>query len=177
MYNETTVAVKIEGTTTAVSHPSRTDKWNETFDIPVERANEVEITIYDTVSPGDSAPIGMLWLRVSDLMEAIRRQKVGLEGQGAGWVTAATAATMGPRQGSAPDSVTLHSSGTLRAPPGAAGLDGKVSEGIDGWWSVEPYGAIQLRLDFGGSPEHNVAELISADVVSQGHCCWRASTL
>lgn len=151
VFNETTVAIKIEGNTSAVSHPSRTDKWNEKFDIPVERANEVEITIYDTVSPGDTAPIGMLWLRVSDLMEALRRQKVGLEGQGAGWVTAATAATMGPRQGSAPDSVTLHSSGTLRAPPGSAGPDGRNAEGIDGWWSVEPYGAIQLRLDFGKS--------------------------
>lgn len=148
-YNETSVAIKIEGNVSAVSRPSRTDRWHEDFHIPVEKANEVEITIYDTVAPGDSAPIGMLWLRVSDLMEALRRQKVGIEGQGAGWVTAATAATMGPRHGSAPDSVTLHSSGTLRVPPGSAGDGGKGSEGIEGWWSVEPAGAISMRLDFG----------------------------
>lgn len=151
VFHETSVVIKIEGNTEAVSHPSRTDKWLEDFDIPVEKANEVEITIYDTVGPGDSAPIGMLWLRMSDLMEALRRQKVGIEGQGAGWVTAATAASMGAKHGAAPDSVTLHSSGTIRgAGPGAiAGADGRSSDGIDGWWSVEPAGAIYMRLDFG----------------------------
>jgi hypothetical protein len=148
VYNETTVAIKIEGMERAVSHPSRNDKWLEDFDIDVEKANEMEITIYDSVAPGDSAPIGMLWLRVSDLMEALRRQKVGMEGQGAGWVTAATAASMGPRQGSAPDSVTLHSSPTLRG-PGYNGMDDKGPDGIEGWWSVEPAGAISIRLDFG----------------------------
>jgi classical protein kinase C/novel protein kinase C epsilon type len=114
----------------------------------VERANEVEITIYDSVAPGDSAPIGMLWLRVSDLMEALRRQKVGMEGHGAGWVTADKAASLGPRGGAAPDSVTLHSSGTIRQ-PGVPGLESRGPDGIDGWWSVEPAGAISLRLDFG----------------------------
>jgi hypothetical protein len=174
VYNETTVAVKIEGTTSAVSHPSRNDKWNETFDIPVEKANEVEITIYDTIAPGDSVPIGMLWLRVSDLMEALRRQKVGLEGQGAGWVTAATAATMGPRSGSAPEHTTLHSSGTVRVPPGTVGPDGKSSDGIDGWWSVEPYGAIQMRLDFGMCYQVLQDHILT---ISQGYCRGCSTTL
>jgi len=148
VYNETTVVIKIEGNERAVSHPSRNDRWLEDFEISVDKANEVELTIYDSVAPGDSAPIGMLWLRVSDLMEAVRRQKVGQEGQGAGWVTADKAATMGPRQGSAQESMSLHSSGTLRVPPSQ---DNKAHDGIDGWWSVEPAGAISLRLDFGKS--------------------------
>lgn len=141
--------IKIEGTERAVSLPSRNDRWLEDFHLPVEKANEVEITIYDSIGTGDSIPIGMLWLRVSDLLDGLRRQKVGMEVQGAGWVTADKAASMGPRTGSAPDSVTLHSSGTIRQ-PGAGGptQDGKLTEGIDGWWSVEPAGAISLRLDF-----------------------------
>ncbi|ORX35993.1 hypothetical protein BD324DRAFT_602555 [Kockovaella imperatae] len=145
-YTETTVAIKIEGNERAVSHPSRNDKWLETFDIDVERANEVEITIYDTIAPGDSAPIGIMWLRVSDLMEGLRRQKVDMESQGAGWVTADKAARMGPRQQSAPETSTLHSAGTLRGPHPATVPPG--GEGIDGWWSVEPAGAISMRLDF-----------------------------
>jgi classical protein kinase C/novel protein kinase C epsilon type len=153
VYNETSVVIKIEGNQAAISHPSRNDRWLEDFDIPVEKANEVEITIYDTVAPGDSAPIGMLWLRVSDLMEALRRQKAGIEAQEAGWVTADRAAKLAPRSG--PDSVSLHSSGTIRQPGGggvggAGGYD-KASEGIEGWFSVEPAGAISLRLDFGKS--------------------------
>ncbi|GFZ43576.1 protein kinase C, partial [Saitozyma sp. JCM 24511] len=149
VFNETTVVIKIEGTERAVSLPSRNDRWLEDFHLPVEKANEVEITIYDSIGTGDSIPIGMLWLRVSDLLDGLRRQKVGMEVQGAGWVTADKAASMGPRTGSAPDSVTLHSSGTIRQ-PGAGGptQDGKLTEGIDGWWSVEPAGAISLRLDF-----------------------------
>lgn len=139
------MVIKIEGNERAVSNPSRNDRWLEDFEISVDKANEVELTIYDSVAPGDSAPIGMLWLRVSDLMEAVRRQKVGAEGQGAGWVTADKAATMGPRQG-AQESMSLHSSGTLRVPPSQ---DNKAHDGIDGWWSVEPAGAISLRLDFG----------------------------
>lgn len=146
VFNETTVVIKIEGNQAAISHPSRNDRWLEDFDIPVEKANEVEVTIYDTVAPGDSAPIGMLWLRVSDLMEALRRQKAGIEAQEAGWVTAERAAKLAPRSG--PDSVSLHSSGTIRQPGGAPAYD-KPSDGIEGWFSVEPAGAISLRLDFG----------------------------
>ncbi len=145
------MVIKVEGNERAVSHPSRNDRWLEDFDIPVEKANEVEITIYDTVG-SEGAPIGMLWLRVSDLVEALRRQKVGQEGQGAGWVTAATAATLGQPQNH--DNVTL-GGGSLRRTDGGAGagggrlVDGRSTEGIDGWWSVEPAGAISMRLDFG----------------------------
>ncbi|KAL7424748.1 Serine/threonine kinase [Cryptotrichosporon argae] len=153
--NETTVVIKIEGNERAVSHPSRTDRWLEDFDIPVEKANEVELTIYDTVAPGDTAPVGMLWLRVSDLMDALRRQKVEAEVQNAGWVTAdaAAAATRGPSQGRAgaqeADSMTLHGAGVPRGPGGQAmGARVPQPDGIETWFSVEPAGAIQLRLDF-----------------------------
>ncbi|KAK4689725.1 hypothetical protein P7C73_g372, partial [Tremellales sp. Uapishka_1] len=145
VFNETTVVIKIEGNERAVSHPSRNDRWGEEFDISVERANEVEITIYDGVAGGDLAPIGMLWIRVSDLVEALRRQKVGIEGQGAGWVTAEAAASLSQRQGSAPESATLHGAGMPRAP---GQQEAKLAEGIEGWWSVEPAGAISMRLDF-----------------------------
>lgn len=175
VYNETTVVIKIEGNERAVSHPSRNDRWLEDFEISVDKANEVELTIYDSVAPGDSAPIGMLWLRVSDLMEALRRQKVGMEGQGAGWVTADKAATMGPRQTSAQDTMSLHSSGTLRVPPSQGGDNSRLHEGIDGWWSVEPAGAISLKLDF-GKFAYELPSVASADTTySQGHR-WRWQT-
>ena len=154
VYNETSVVIKIEGNQAAISHMTRNDRWLEDFHIPVEKANEVEVTIYDTVAPGDTAPIGMLWLRVSDLMEALRRQKAVMEAQEAGWVTADKATMMGPRSSTAPDTVSLHSSGTIRQPGGApfgGSAAAKGSEGIEGWFSVEPAGAIQLRLDFGTS--------------------------
>lgn len=170
IYNETTVVIKIEGNERAVSNPSRNDRWLEDFEISVDKANEVELTIYDSVAPGDSAPIGMLWLSMSDLMEALRRQKVGIEGQGAGWVTADKAATMGPRQTSAQESMSLHSSGTLRVPPSQGGDGRVVHEGIDGWWSVEPAGAISLKLDFGTSHSSCLLNVRALTPLSQGHC-------
>ncbi|KAG5219467.1 Serine/threonine kinase [Salix suchowensis] len=44
---ETQISIKVEGTQAARTHPSRTDRWNEDFEITVDKANEVEITVYD----------------------------------------------------------------------------------------------------------------------------------
>lgn len=149
-YNESVVVIKIEGNERAVSHPSRNDKWHEEFEISIDQANEVEITIYDGPPGGDMAPVGMLWLRISDLVEALRRQKVGIESQGAGWVTAAAAASMGGRPGQGHMDSSLHNDAMVKgAGPGGLGSDGRAPEGIDGWFSVEPAGAISLHLDFG----------------------------
>lgn len=149
--NDTTVVVKIEGTQRAKSHPSRTDRWNEDFEIPIDKENEIEITIYDKQGNDPSVPVGLLWIRVSDLVEALRRQKVG--DSGAGWVTAA-----GAMGGSLPGQpVSQYSPQGMDAPVPLSGPTGQVppapprpgtSEGIDGWFTVEPAGAIALRLDF-----------------------------
>ena len=67
---ETFVAVKVEDNVVARTKASRTDKWEaEYHNIDVEKANEIEITVYD--KPGDHAlPIGLLWIRISDIVEA-----------------------------------------------------------------------------------------------------------
>lgn len=148
---ETHVSIKVEGTQLAKSHPSRTDKWNEDFEISVDKANEVEIVVYDKqVSEQHAIPIGLLWIRITDLVDALRRQKVGMEGQG-GWVTA------GAMPGDSLSGMSMQSpSGDLNAPLGfGAGPSGGVpsgpsgqSDGIDAWFAVEPAGAIQLQLNF-----------------------------
>lgn len=154
---ETFVSLKIEGTQRARSHPSRTDRWNEDFEISVDKANEVEITIYDKqISEVHPVPIGMLWLRISDLVEAQRRQRVGQESGQGGWVTAAAAGAMGSDghlhtgHGHGAGSGDVNSPLNFSAP---AAISGGMSssmqpEGIDGWFSVEPAGAISLSLNF-----------------------------
>jgi len=148
---ETHVSIKVEGTQLAKSHPSRTDRWNEDFEISVDKANEVEIVVYDKqVSEQHAIPIGLLWIRITDLVDALRRQKVGMDGQG-GWVTA------GAMPGDSPTAMSMQSpSGDMNAPLGfGAGPPGGVpsgpsgqSDGIDAWFAVEPAGAIQLQLNF-----------------------------
>jgi hypothetical protein len=151
---ETHVSIKVEGTQLAKSHPSRTDKWNEDFEISVDKANEVEIVVYDKqVSEQHPIPIGLLWIRITDLVDALRRQKVGMDGQG-GWVTA------GAMPGDSLAGMSMQSpSGDMNAPLGfGVGPSGGVpsgpsgpsgqSDGIDAWFAVEPAGAIQLQLNF-----------------------------
>jgi hypothetical protein len=164
---ETVVVVKVEDTPRARTHPSRTDRWNEDFELQVDKANEVEVTIYDK-GPGASetpTPIGMLWIRLSDVVDELRRKKVGAEA-GAGWVTAA-----GVEGGQTPSGTSTpgghhHHSGSIggildmpvasQLPPGqqsAALRPGTTSalDGIDSWFSVEPAGQIDLHLNFSES--------------------------
>lgn len=157
---DTYVTIKVEGTQRAKTHPSRTDVWNESFELQVDKANEVEITIYDKqVSEPYPVPIGMLWVRINDIVEALRRQKVEHEAGQGGWVTADEAGAMG---GSISPEIHHggHNSGSsgdfnnnsLNMPgmmPGA--FQPSQSEGIDAWFSVEPVGAVALRLNFGRS--------------------------
>lgn len=152
--NDTTVVIKIEGNQRARSHPSRTDRWNEDFEIPIDKENEIEITIFDKQGNEPSIPIGLLWVRISDLVEALRRQKVGAmsENSGAGWVTAA-----GAMDGNHPAQPATHQAGYgMDSPvqfagpqiPGAGAPRPRQYEGIDAWFAVEPVGDIALHLDF-----------------------------
>ncbi|KAF7299216.1 Protein kinase C [Mycena indigotica] len=141
---ETVVSLKVEGTQLARSHPSRTDRWNEDFTISVDKANEVEIVLTDKhVGDTQGVPIGLLWIRISDLVEALRRQKVGMD-SGQGWVTA----------GAMPGQPASNG-GDFNAPLGYRdGGTGQLlgmaptAEGIDAWFAVEPAGAILLHLNF-----------------------------
>lgn len=131
----------------------------EEFEITVDKANEVEVAIFD--KQGNEAhpvPIGLLWIKISDLVEAQRRQKVQMETGGGGWVTAGA----------------MDGDGGMSTPGGGMGMGGQyggdmnaaipfgnnqmaqgaaagVSDGIDAWFAVEPAGAIALHLNFSKS--------------------------
>ncbi|KAF8755302.1 Protein kinase c [Rhizoctonia solani] len=154
---ETTVVIRIEGTPRAQSHPSRTDRWNEDFTIDVDKANEIEIALYDkavgSAATQPSTPIGLLWMRISDIAEAQRRQKVDMEvGQG-GWVTAGAmgGGSVGQGRGSAGAGLGGMGGGdmTIAPLPGAPMGGGAPSqEGISGVFTVEPEGAIAMTVSF-----------------------------
>jgi C2 domain len=155
---ETHVAIKVEGNQLARSHPSRTDRWNEDFEIPVDKANEIEIVLYDKqVSEPHAIPIGLLWIKITDLVDALRRQKIGQE-SGGGWVTA------GAMHGDTAGGPGHHpsqsmSGGDINAPiafndnlsSSGHGHGARQTEGIEAWFAVEPTGAVALSLNFGMS--------------------------
>ncbi|CAO1614643.1 unnamed protein product [Jaminaea pallidilutea] len=160
---ESSVVIKVEDTPRAHTHPSRTDRWQqEDFELAVDNANEIEVTVYDKVGSGHPVPIGMLWIRISDIVEELRKKKFGQQPGGqsdggaaaSGWVTADDV-----QQGVGRGSGVAGAGGMYASSSSASDLSfnqsagapvpvGPPSEGVDAWFSVEPAGAIHLRVNF-----------------------------
>lgn len=152
---ETFVIVKVEDQVVARTKPTRNDRWDgELHNINVDKANEIELCVYD--KNGDHAlPIGLLWIRLSDIAEEMRRKKIEAEINNSGWVAADR---MG--SGSAPSQFNAQTapSQTFGAPPGSSGSfntgGGPAAQPaippqpIEAWFNLEPAGQIQLSLSF-----------------------------
>ncbi|KAF1911710.1 hypothetical protein BDU57DRAFT_542819 [Ampelomyces quisqualis] len=154
---ETFVNIKVEDAIKGRTKPTRNDKWiDEIHEFSIDKANEVEITVYDKT--GDHLlPIGMLWVRIQDIVEEMRRKKVESELQNSGWVSADM---MGGNSGNIQPDLQFqpppgsNSFGPGGAPPGgmrptqggAQPQTGPVV--IDDWFSLEPVGRIHITMSF-----------------------------
>ncbi|KAI1319634.1 Serine/threonine kinase, partial [Mortierella claussenii] len=135
---ESMAYIKIDGTPRAKTRMARNGpngiRWNEDFEVPVTKASEIEIAIFDKPDQVP-VPIGMFWLKISDLVDELRRKKVEADNDAA-WV-AANVQEMGGR------------TPTIRPGTGPLG-DNPINgvEGIESWWDLEPVGQISLKLNF-----------------------------
>jgi Hr1 repeat/C2 domain len=145
---ETYVILKVEDAPKARTRSTRNDRWTEeTFNIDIDKANELELTVYD--KSGDRpTPIGMLWIRISDIAEEMRRKKIESDLASNGWVSADKMAQGGPgRQDSnLPTSPTGEQRSQFQQ-PGATGGGNAVM--VDSWFALEPVGRIHLTMSFG----------------------------
>jgi hypothetical protein len=157
---ETFVIVKVEDAIKARTKATRNDKWlDESFSIDIDKANEIELTVYD--KSGDRpTPIGMLWVRISDIAEEMRRKKIETELNASGWVSADKMDGSGtPRSDHHPGSPGSSHGGPGGASFGAMAAPGGHPHGdnpnapptvmIDSWFALEPFGRIQLQMSFG----------------------------
>lgn len=159
---ETFVTVKVEDTVMARTRTSRNDRWEAEFHtIEVDKANEIELTVYDKPSE-HPMPIAMLWVRISDIVEEVRRKRIEAEMNSSGWVSADRMGNtssppsqfpMSPSQGSFGGSPNSPGTpGQPQQPGGAYGVPGpqpQVMTGpIEGWFNLEPTGQIQLQMSF-----------------------------
>ncbi|KAH6615116.1 protein kinase C [Boeremia exigua] len=152
---ETFINIKVEDAVKGRTKPSRNDRWiEERHEFDIDKANEIEITVYDKT--GDHAlPIGMLWVRISDIAEEMRRKKIETELQTSGWVAADK---MGGHAGIQPDLQFQPPPGQNPAGGAGAGPGGMRPAGgaqpqtgpivIDDWFSLEPVGRIHLSMAF-----------------------------
>ncbi|OCK85966.1 hypothetical protein K432DRAFT_202923 [Lepidopterella palustris CBS 459.81] len=157
---ETFVIMKVEDTFKGRTKATRTDRWtDELHEFDIDKANEIELTVYDKT--GDHPlPIGMLWVRISDIAEEMRRKRIETELQNSGWVSADKMADGSqPRpdlQFNPPPGQNFQPSGGAGAGPGGMGPGGPTSGPvpqtgpiyIDAWFSLEPVGRIQLTMSF-----------------------------
>ncbi|PWZ01971.1 hypothetical protein BCV70DRAFT_54197 [Testicularia cyperi] len=152
---ESTVVIKVEDTPRARTHPSRNERWQEDFEIAVDNANELEVTIYDKIGNAHPVPVGMLWIRISDIVEEQRKKKFGQvpdasqHGPSAseGWVTADSVQPRGGSGSLMPGYGHAGAEGAYNGPAGVPVPNGP-SDGVEAWFAVEPAGAIYLRLNF-----------------------------
>ncbi|KAI8095061.1 kinase-like domain-containing protein [Gilbertella persicaria] len=133
---QTVVMIKIDGNIQFRTRPSKNDKWSDKFEMHVDKATEVEVLIYD--QSGDrTLPIGLLWLKISDIAENLRKQKLGLEQQDSSWVPAQIA--------------QQHSDSTLQTTDRKDKTTHKrkpAPESVTAWFDVEPLGRIYLDINF-----------------------------
>ncbi|ORX56754.1 hypothetical protein DM01DRAFT_1334317 [Hesseltinella vesiculosa] len=160
----TVVVIKIDNNVVFSTRPSRSDRWFEQCEINVNKASEVEVAIYDQSMEGVrdrvSLPIGVFWLKITDIAEGLRRRKVQQE-SGPGWVSAEVAQQRGEGDsGIAPSpSQSRMSQGAVDTalPPSQQSANRSTDNGIEAWFDIEPSGKIALRLNFvreatGGRP-------------------------
>jgi hypothetical protein len=166
---QTAVMVKIDGNTQCRTRTSKTDKWTaaDSFEMHVDKATELELLVYDQ-SGERTLPIGLLWLKISDITESLRRQKVDQDQQDTNWVSADVAQQHpGPSSSISPapldnsdTGITTSSnnnsnssnSNNSTSPVGNGGTQESSmvsSEGIRAWFDVEPVGQIHLQVNFG----------------------------
>lgn len=153
---ETFVVMKVEDAPKGRTKATRNDRWtDEQHEFDIDKANEIEFTVYDKAGEHPQ-PIGMLWMRISDISEEMRRKRIETEFNNSGWISADRMGEggSGSGQGVRPD--------LQFSPPPSAGGGGmsafqQSGQGpspqtapiyIDDWFSLEPYGRIRVTISF-----------------------------
>ena len=152
---ETFVIMKVEDVIKAKTRATRIDRWtDETFNVDIDKANEIELTVYDKAGERPT-PIGLLWIRISDIAEEMRRKKIETDFQQHGWTTADKMENGGGpgRQDQQfqppPQSNAFYPPGDAAgAGPMAGHLQQVQPVMIDSWFSLEPAGRIHLSMSF-----------------------------
>lgn len=146
------VAIRVEDAERVQTHPARNDSWNESFQLRMENTHEVELIVFDRVGTAPPVPIGLVWLRLSDIADHQRKVRVGqVDADG----VQASPASAGQEWVTA-DGVQRTATATSARAPGAAGAAPPADAAVEGWFTVEPHGSLHLRLSFAkeNAPRH-----------------------
>lgn len=159
---ESVVSIKIDDVEKARTNGSRNGRFNEDFTITVDKAHEVEITVYDK-SGTQQVPVALTWILLSDIAEEIRKKKVANEMGSDGWMPASRISTqqshtpsgpnggLGSNLGSAPNSSTSDHFGHSQLENSTLATDRtdeQKATQVQTWLNLEPAGQILVTLTF-----------------------------
>lgn len=147
---ETVVFIKIDDVEKAKTYGSRNGKFNEEFVVEVDKANEMEIAVYDK-SGTLHVPVALAWVLLSDIAEEIRKKKVANDLGNDGWISASNLpqqtgarpgipSLSGSSQGSGYEAETVVDESLKAA--------GSKAVQIAAWVNLEPVGQILINLSF-----------------------------
>lgn len=142
---ESYVSIKVEESERVRTPSSRSDAWNVSYELPLENTNEVELVIFDRVGTSAPVPVGLLWLRISDIIEQLRKIKAGQVG--ADGLPSASPSPMTPNSSDWVTADTMASM-TSSLSPAQPTAQQAAKSGLEGWFTVEPRGAVYLQLGF-----------------------------
>jgi classical protein kinase C len=152
--------MKVEDVFKGRTKPTKTERWaDEVHEFEIDKANEVELTVYDRTGD-NSMPIGMLWIRITDIVEELRRKRIEAELNTTGWVSADKMQDGGIRPDLQFQPPPGHSGqgfvggGPSQRAPGGGLAPSHAQTGpvfINAWFALEPVGRINLTLNFGMS--------------------------
>lgn len=146
---ESVVSLKVDDVERVRTSPSRNGKFNEDFSVPVEKANEIEITVYDK-SGNQQVPVALTWILLSDIAEEIRKKKVANEMGSDGWMPASRISTQN-YGGTSPTHNTFDGAADTSdfnlSMPSKNEEKTKTTQ-VSSWLNLEPAGQILVTLTF-----------------------------
>lgn len=151
---DTFVIMKVEDAFKGRTKATKTERWtDEIHEFDADKANEIEFTVYDRISSDHAVPIALLWIRLSDLVDEIRRKRIETEFNQAGWTTAdkMDGQVRPDLQFQPPPTANSGMGPTAAAAGGPPGSGLAPQTGpiyIDTWFALEPVGKIHLTLTF-----------------------------
>jgi len=146
---DTYVVIRIDGVQKGKTKPARS-KWNETIEIPIEKASEMELAVYDK----SGSILALQWFKLWELEDELRTRVRMLRDAAQAEVASLSDALGSPRSHHVKSSsyngndMSTSRSGEPAHLPAAAAAAAAAADGIESWLELEPSGELQVRLDY-----------------------------
>lgn len=163
---ESIVSIRVDDVERARTKSSRNGRWNEEYEIDVDKGHEIELSVYDK-SSNAWIPVAITWALLSDITEELRKKKVAQEMVNENWISAYALSNnikggdeLSMNYNNKPPvlgNTSLVSNSTTLASAQSVNSDNERPKDvhINTWLSLEPVGQILVTISFSKSSQSN----------------------